>query len=74
MARRGDRRFAGGRQEGIGDALVRRCAEAVSRPTGDAADLVRIALYEGQQEAVGFVNWELGVDALGKLFHGLTGR
>jgi hypothetical protein len=37
-----------------------------------AADLVGIALHQRQQDAIGYIGRELGVDAVGESLHGLA--
>ena len=50
-----------------------RAAEALAGRAGDAADFGEIVLYECQQDAVGLLSRQPGVNALGECAHGVTG-
>ena len=71
--RGGNLRSSSHRQDGIWDAL-RIAAEALPSRARHTADLPWMTLHERQQDAVGLVNRQHGVDPLYESLHGPTGR
>src|SRR5215831_9925521 len=67
----GELRCAAPCQQSVGGALLRATETLAPRAWG-AADSVWVALHQCQQDAIGFIGRQLGVDAVGESLHGLA--